>query len=65
MSFLYFVVAEIVGFVCVLYAKWIRDHTGIRFEFAEKFLGNGGTINFIKILGVLFIAFGFYVLLNF
>jgi len=65
MSFVYFIIAEIIGFVCVIYAKWIRDDTGIRFEFIEKILGGGGTIAFIKILGVLIIIFGFYALLNF
>lgn len=65
MSFLYFILSEVLGFICVLYAKWIRDHSGIRFEFAEKMLGTGGTITFIKILGVGLIIFGFFALLNF
>jgi len=65
MSFVYFIAAEIIGFICVLYAKWIRDNTGVRFEFAEKFFSGGGTITFIKILGVIFIIFGFYALFNF
>lgn len=62
MNFFYFIAAEILGFVCVLYAKWIRDNTGIRFEFAEKVIGGGGTIIFIKFLGILFIAAGFWLL---
>ena len=63
MRFVYFMLLIGLGFVCVRYSKWITDNT-MRFDFAEKFLGSGGTYNAWKIIGVLVIAFSFYYLIN-
>jgi hypothetical protein len=61
MNFLYFVILFAVGIVAILYAKWITDTTG-RVDWAEKYLGSYGTYNLWKILGVLAIVMGFYIL---
>lgn len=63
MNFLYFVGAEIGGFVAIIYSKWITDNTG-RIEFAEHYLGRGGTYSMWKIIGVLLIIGGFWLLFN-
>ncbi len=60
MNFLIFIGCLAGGFVCIRYCKWIVDNTGIRFDWAEKFLGYGGTYTALKILGLAAIIFGFY-----
>ena len=63
MKILIFIALITLGFVCVIYAKWITDNT-TRFDFAEKFLGMGGTYNMWKLIGVVLIAFSFYYLIK-
>lgn len=63
MNFLYFLGFEALGFVFLLYFKWIVDHT-TRLEFFENFLGSGGTYTAVKLAGVLLIVFGIYILFN-
>jgi hypothetical protein len=53
------------GFVLVIYAKWIRDNAGIRFDFAENIFGGGGTITMMKLMGVFAIIAAFVVAFNF
>jgi len=61
MNFLYFLALEILGFVLIVYAKWITDNTQ-RVDFAEKYLGPTGTYTLYKIIGVAFIIAGFYLI---
>ena len=61
MNFLYFLGSEALGWILLLYAKWITDNTQ-RLDFAERYLGPTGTYTFYKIVGVGFIGFGFYAL---
>lgn len=60
MKFLIFVGCLAGGFVAIRYCKWLVDNTGIRFDWAEKFLGPGGTYTAWKIIGLGLIIFGFY-----
>jgi len=59
MTYLIFFGAEIIGYVLIRYSRWVVDHT-FRSAFFESFLGNGGTYTAAKLLGVAFMAFGFY-----
>ncbi|MEI7791954.1 MAG: hypothetical protein WCI57_00490 [Candidatus Berkelbacteria bacterium] len=52
------------GFVFILYSKWITDNT-MRFDWAESFLGATGTYTVWKLLGVATIIGGFYFYLNY
>ncbi len=61
MKFLIFILCFGVGFIAIRYSKWLVDSLG-RFPFFEEKLGSGGTYTFWKLLGVLFIIFGFYYL---
>lgn len=63
MKFFIFIMLIAGGFVAVKYSKWITDNT-MRFMWAEKFFGSGGTYTAWKIIGVLLIAFSFYYLVN-
>jgi len=60
MHFLGFLGILLLGFFLIRYGKWLRDSTGIRFDFAENFFGPGGTLTFMKIIGVGAIVFAFY-----
>ncbi|MCL5410270.1 MAG: hypothetical protein M1324_00225 [Patescibacteria group bacterium] len=61
MKFLIFFLSMGIGLVSIIYSKWLVDSIG-RFPFFEEKLGSGGTYSFWKLLGVLFIIFGFYYL---
>lgn len=63
MNWLYFFGALVVGFLCIIYSKPITDNTG-RMDFAEKIIGGGGTYTMWKLIGVVLIIFGFYMLVN-
>ena len=63
MNFIYFFGSEVVGFVLLVYAKWIVDTTE-RLDFAERWFGPTGTYTLYKLIGVGFILFGFYALFN-
>lgn len=63
MNFLVFLGFEAVGFLFILYFKWIVDHT-TRLDTFENFLGSGGTYTAVKLAGVLLIIVGFYILFN-
>jgi len=63
MQFIYFLLLLGLGFICVIYSKWIQDHT-FRIDTAEKFFGHGGTNMAWKVIGVLVIAFSFYYLIK-
>lgn len=63
MKFVYFILIIVFGFCLVIYHKWITDNT-IRFDFAEKYLGVGGTYNMWKIIGIASIIFAFYYLIK-
>lgn len=60
---MYFLGFEVLGFVLLLYFKWVVDHTG-RSTFFENNLGSGGTYTAVKLAGVLFIIAGIYILFN-
>jgi hypothetical protein len=45
------------GFFCAKHSMQIRNFFG-DFDFAEKFLGTGGTVSFWKLLGILAMIFG-------
>ena len=62
MNFLIFVAALVVGYILIRYSKWVVDTTGIRFQFIENMIGYGGTYSVWKIVGVILIGFGFWVL---
>jgi len=52
------------GFVFILYSKWITDNT-MRFDWAEKNIGPTGTYTVWKLIGVGTIIGGFYFYLNY
>lgn len=64
MKILFFIGLIVLGFVCVIYAKWITDNT-TRFDWPERFFGSGGTYTMWKIVGVLLIIFAFIYLFKF
>jgi len=64
MNFLYFFGAELLGFVLLLYSKWITDNTQ-RIDFAERYLGATGTYTFYKLVGIGLIIFGLWALFGF
>lgn len=63
MNFLIFMMCGVIGYVSIVYSKWLVDSLG-RISFFEEKLGGGGTYLFWKLLGVCFIIFGFYYLFN-
>jgi|GEM_PF-1192601 len=58
-----FFLYEAIGFVLIIYNKWIVDHTE-RFDFAERWFGPTGTYTFYKLVGTFLIFLGFYALYN-
>ena len=63
MNWKYFLGLEILGFILIIYGKWIVDMTE-RFDFAERWFGPAGTYTLYKLLGLGAIIFGFYALYN-
>ncbi|MFA4996110.1 MAG: hypothetical protein WC536_03140 [Patescibacteria group bacterium] len=63
MKFLIFLMCEGLGFVSIIYTKWLVDSIG-RSQFFEEKLGSGGTYTFWKLLGVASIIFGFFYLFS-
>lgn len=63
MNFLKFLAFEALGYVLIIYAKWIVDNTQ-RMDFAEKWFGPTGTYTLYKLIGAGLMAYGFYVLMN-
>lgn len=61
MNIFYFILFMIIGIVMVAYSGWITDNTS-RIEYAEKYLGAGGTYTFWKILGVVSVVLSFWIL---
>ena len=64
MKLLAFIGLIALGFVCIIYSKWITDNTA-RFDWPEKFFGSGGTYTMWKIFGVIAIVFAFIYLFKF
>jgi hypothetical protein len=64
MNFVYFLLILGAGFFLIKYNKWLRDSTGLRFEFFERNVGPGATLDVLKIFGILVIAFSFWALFN-
>lgn len=64
MNFFTLLLAIGLGFVFILYSKWITDNT-MRFDWAESFLGPTGTYTVWKLIGVGTIVGGFYFYLNY
>jgi len=64
MNVVYFLGSMGLGFILIKYNKWIRDNTGIRFDFFERNMGPGATLDVMKFSGVVAIAFGFWALFN-
>lgn len=52
------------GFGIVYYSKWIVDNTGIKFHFLDQYVGTGREYTLWKIIGILLMIAGFYVLFN-
>ena len=50
--FIVFFLGCIIAYLLMRYRKQIHDFTG-DFEFAESYLGSGGTFTFLVLLGVL------------
>ncbi len=63
MIFLEFLGLEIGGYLLIRYAKWIVDSTE-RLDFAERWFGPTGTYTLYKMIGVLIMFFGFYILVH-
>ena len=63
MNIVWFILGLAAGFLAIIYSKWITDST-YRIFFAEKWLGNGGTYIFWKIVGVLLILLSFWILFS-
>lgn len=63
MNFVYFLGFIAVGFVVLVYNKWLVDHT-TRIDVFENYLGGGGTYSFVKLVGLALIIISFYVLVN-
>lgn len=57
MSFIYFLAMEAIGLLLIVYRERVQRISG-SIGFAEKYLGAGGTYNFILLIGVGFIVFG-------
>jgi len=64
MNFFQLLLVIALGFVCILYSKWITDNT-MRFDWAENFLGPTGTYTVWKLIGVGVIIGGFYFYFNY
>ena len=47
----------------MIYNRWLVDNT-TRLELIEERFGNGSTYVFVKLIGLVFILFSFYVLVN-
>jgi hypothetical protein len=56
MTFIYFLCMMGIGLGLIVYRERVQRITG-NFAFAEKYLGVGGTFNFILLVGVGFIVF--------
>ena len=63
MVFLKFIMYLLLGYVFVRYAKWITDNTQ-RLDFAERWFGATGTYTLYKLICVLIMFYGFYVLVH-
>ncbi|MFA7254258.1 MAG: hypothetical protein WC107_06950 [Patescibacteria group bacterium] len=61
MNIVYFLLLLGMGFVCLIYFKWITDNT-MRIDFAEKYFGRAGTYTLWKLVGVGLIIASFYIL---
>lgn len=59
MKFGIFMLCLGLGYVAIIYSKWLVDSLG-RISFFETKIGGGGTYTFWKLLGVAFIIFGFF-----
>lgn len=64
MKYLIFVGCVVVGFILIRYSKWIVDTSGIRFTAIENSVGYGASYSVWKLLGLIAIVAGFYVLFN-
>lgn len=64
MNFIYFLICIALGFALIKYNKWIRDTTGLRFEFFERNIGPGATLDILKFIGVGAVIFSFWVLFH-
>jgi hypothetical protein len=51
------IIAIIAAYVCLRYRAQIVEFTG-KFEWAERYLGQGGTYTFVIILGAFFFFWG-------
>ncbi|HOX41252.1 MAG TPA: hypothetical protein PK263_03590 [bacterium] len=63
MNYIYFFGGLVGGFLLIIYSKAITDSTG-RVDFAEKYLGMGGTYSFWKLIGFAMIIFSFWAVFN-
>ncbi|MEI6498639.1 MAG: hypothetical protein WCO23_01625 [bacterium] len=59
----YFIMGVGLGFVFIKYNKWLVDNVG-RSQFAERYLGAGGTYSMWKLGGIAAIMFGIWALFN-
>jgi len=58
MNFFLGLIGVVAGFFYIKYSKKIADSLGM-INFAEKYLGSGGTYTLHKIIGIVIIAFSF------
>jgi len=61
MNIWYFLAMMAIGFLAIRYNKWITDSTG-RIDFAEKYIGQGGTYTFWTLFGAAAMLGSFYFL---
>jgi hypothetical protein len=59
MKILYFLILFAIGLGLIVYREKVQRISG-NIDFAEKYLGNGGTFNLILLVGIGFILFSIF-----